>query len=198
MDAKKDIEVIFEKMRGGDLAVFDQLYYYYSKSVTANISRLIKEPEDVKDILQDVFVQLWLNRNKLDPNLSLEGWLMTVSRNLAINFLKRQIRTQLMDEHEGVTENLLGDDGSHQKDRESRLVLLEMAIQQLPARQRDAFTLCKLQRKTYSQAAEQLKLSPHTVREYVSIAIQTLKLELQDKFDVSMILLIAICTCKGS
>jgi len=170
--------VLVKELQKGNLQSFNALYYKYYPSVFANICRLIKKQEDAEEILQDVFVSLWDKRATLNPDLSIGGWLMVVSQNRSINYLQKKVREKLLFIGDPAEDALQSTDNKDGIDIETQLARLDKAINNLPSKQRQAFTLCRLERKTYGQASELLGISPHTVREYVTKAAERVKWEI--------------------
>jgi len=62
---------------------------YYSK-VVFFIMGIIKNHNAAKDLAQDVFVNIWVNRSKLDATSNLSNYIFVSSRNTAINYLKKE------------------------------------------------------------------------------------------------------------
>ena len=58
---------------------------------------------------------------------------------------------------------------------EEQLVVIEKAVDQLSPQKRKVFELCKIQRRTYEKAAEELHISKYTVKEYLSEAMISIK-----------------------
>lgn len=170
--------VLVHELQQGNLKSFNALYYKYYRAVFANICRLIKKPEDAEEILQDVFISLWDKRATLDPNQSIGGWLMVVSQNKSINYLQKKVREKLLFIGEPSDETITPIAQKETVDLEAQLAHLDKAINNLPPKQRQAFTLCKLHHKTYGQASELLGISPYTVREYVTKAAERIKWEM--------------------
>ncbi|SEW40244.1 sigma-70 family RNA polymerase sigma factor [Chitinophaga arvensicola] len=170
--------VLVHELRKGNLKSFNSLYYKYYPAVFANICRLIKKQEDAEEILQDVFITLWDKRETLDPGLSIGGWLMVVSQHKSLNYLQKKVREKLHFIGELTDEAIPQADHKDTVDIEAQLVHLDKAINNLPPKQRQAFTLCKLHHKTYGQASELLGISPYTVREYVTKAAERIKWEM--------------------
>jgi RNA polymerase sigma-70 factor (ECF subfamily) len=138
-----------------------------------NISKLTKDPEVVQDILQEVFITLWEKRLSLDENKPVANWLFTVSYNKSITWLKNSLRESTR------VSFLYGDtqepDKNESSIREMRLCQIESAVQQLSPQKNKVFVLCKLQGKTYDETAKELKISKHTVKEYLSEAVFNIK-----------------------
>ena len=185
--------VLLKELQQGNLRSFNALYYKYYPTVFANICRLVKKQEDAEEILQDVFITLWDKRETLDPDGSIGGWLMVVSQNKSINYLQKKVREKLHFIGAPTDETLPDVDIKDAFDIEAQLAHLDKAINNLPPKQRQAFTLCKLHHKTYGQASELLGISPYTVREYVTKAAERIKWEMvKTNPDVLFIALISL------
>ena len=160
------------RIQTGDVEAFDILYWKYHQAVYANINKLIKDEEAAKDILQEVFVTVWEKRHTIDPDQAIAGWLFVVSYNKSISYLKRLLKESVLNiELKNRTE--VADEDFNVK--EEQLQLLEEALTRLPSQKRKVFELCKLQGKTYEEAASELNISKHTVKEYLSEAIAKIK-----------------------
>ena len=161
-------------MTRDDAGSFDALYYKYHNSVFANIFKLIKHQEAAEDILQEVFASLWENRKKIDRDRSVGGWLFVVSYNKAIKFLHKTVRERI-ETLEGMVHVPAEDADIEHGHLEYQCSLINEAIDNLPPKKKLVFTLCKLEGKTYEEAARETGISPHTVKEYVSAASKFVK-----------------------
>jgi len=156
-----------------DVAAFNALYYKYQRAVFSNIFKLVQQQQAAEDILQDVFASLWINRKKIDHEKAVGGWLFVVSYNKAIKFLNRNVRERI-GVHEGAVEIAEDPEGDLQA-LEYQYHLINEAIESLPPKKKRVFILCKLEGKTYEEAALALGISPHTVKEYVSFSLKFVK-----------------------
>jgi len=165
---------LIQSLNNGSKNAFDQLYFQYHKIVFANIFKFVKKQEEAEELLQDVFVALWENRKKINPQQSLLGWLTIVSHNKAINHLNRSVKNVLV--QNGIMPIEIADlPEVSDAQFEFQLKALEDAISQLPPRKRDAFLLCKMQGKSYEEAASILGISTNTVKEHIKGASKFLK-----------------------
>jgi RNA polymerase sigma factor (sigma-70 family) len=172
-------------LRLGEVQAFDALYGKYHRLVYSNIFKLVKEVQATEDILQEVFIALWENRLAIEAGQSVAGWLFVVSYNKSIAYLKRALRQSLIQTELGA-EIYPEENEISLKDRQLRL--LEEAIQHLSAQKRRVFELCKLQGKTYEEAANELNISKHTVKEYLSLAIAGIKEYIKDHPEYILVL----------
>ena len=78
------------KIREGDARTFETVYNRYADKIYWTARRLHIDHEDARGIVQQVFLSLWESRRKLDENLSLNAYLLTLTKNRVINHHKHQ------------------------------------------------------------------------------------------------------------
>ncbi|MBN8664777.1 MAG: sigma-70 family RNA polymerase sigma factor [Chitinophagales bacterium] len=163
-----------------DMAAFDQLFWLYQKAVYMNVLKLTKDSGVAEDIVQEVFSTLWQKRASLDQERSIGGWLFISSYNRAINALKKKSREAVLLQ-EAAKE--LAEDDTQDDLTDIQLSILEKAISLLSPQRKRVFELCKLQGYTYEQAAQEMGISKHTVKEYLAAAILQIKNHAQQDAD---------------
>lgn len=128
--------------------------------------RLLHDGSEAQDVVQEVFVRLWENRDSLDLSRPVNSWLFTVSYNRAVNLLRKKL---LEKQRSPLIAELATDVSNIQDERliEAQWRLMQDAIDQLSPKKRRVFELCKLEGKTYEMAAKELGISRHTVGEYL-------------------------------
>jgi RNA polymerase sigma factor (sigma-70 family) len=159
------------KLRAGDVSAFDSLYWRYYQVVYRNILKLTKDPLVAEDILQEVFIRLWEKRQDINFEQPVVNWIFVISFNLSIDYTRKKLR-----EHE-LHRKLLADSATFLQNPsvyEEYYLLLKRAIEQLSPQKQNVVKLCKLEGKTYEEAAAELQISRHTVKEYLSSAMANL------------------------
>lgn len=135
-----------------------------------------------EDLVQDVFLKLWEAREKLDVHTSFSGYLRRMTHNHAMDRIKEMKRdtdlraeivltvevTQFVDSARSIAANE---------------ALLEKALNELPPQRRRVFVLCRQHGRSYEQAAAELGISRHTVKEYMSDALRMLRAAIIDRPD---------------
>ncbi|GGH79444.1 DNA-directed RNA polymerase sigma-70 factor [Filimonas zeae] len=171
-----DNNELIQALRNGDETVFQQLYDQYSAAVFRNIFRLLPRQQDAEDLLQSVFLKLWESRHRLAEEQTVDGWLFSTSFYLTMNRLRAIARDRLKDMGElpadipDITETETVSETYMQK-----MTLLHKAVNLLPARKKQAFELCKMEGKSYQEAAVLLGVSEDTVKDYVKSAMGLLR-----------------------
>ena len=154
------------------MEAFNTLYLKYHSALYSNILRLCRDEIVAEDLLQETFIALWEKRHLLDPNQEISGWLFVVSYNKSVSFLKIKLKESMA---KSTSQQI--DYGSDDRVEivENQINVLKKGILLLSPQKRMVFDLCKLQRKTYEEAARELNISKHTVKEYLSDAMDFLK-----------------------
>lgn len=162
---------LLERLAAGDRQAFDDLYRHYVPAVYRNAFMLVKDREDAEDIVQDTFLALWHKRMTLAGRESVDGWLFVTCHNRCINNLRRrQVHAKALRAIGDRTEHSFPASGFDQQ-----WALVEGGVDSLTPRQRQALYLCKLQGKTYEEAAGIMEISRNTVKEYLSIAMDAIR-----------------------
>jgi RNA polymerase sigma-70 factor (ECF subfamily) len=110
----------------------------------------------------------------LDEQRGVGGWLFVVSYNKAISFLRRSVREKILPLEEHTLEGAQSPDTT-QDEQEFQFNLLHAAIESLPPAKKQVFILCKLEGKSYEEAARTIGISQHTVKEYVASSLKFIR-----------------------
>lgn len=161
-------ENLLYRLKSGDMKAFESLYELYSSVIYNNIFRLIKNRTVSEDLLQDVFIKIWENREKIDPKQSFVAYLFICSRNIAFNFKRRfklEITSSLNSNYslEEQHTNAI-DDWLEKKEVEQ---YIERIINELPEQRQRVFRLAKLDGKKYQEIADDLGISISTVKDHL-------------------------------
>ncbi|WP_184543197.1 RNA polymerase sigma factor [Mucilaginibacter sp. FT3.2] len=168
----EDNDLVFG-LHADDIGAFDSIYQKYHHAIYRNIFKLTKDDDVSRDILQDIFIALWEKRAEIKAEQSVSGWLFVLSFNKSISHLRKKLREAVVVNTMPFAE--MEQEDSHLQQMDDQYYLLHQAINQLSPQRKKVFTLCKLEGKTYEEAAEKLNLSKHTVKEYLGHAVVSVK-----------------------
>jgi RNA polymerase sigma-70 factor (ECF subfamily) len=154
-------------------------YFYerYSGRIYFLVMKFLKSPEQSQEVVQDVFLKLWTNRKELDKDRPIEAWLYTVARNQVINQFKKMAREQLKRSTQPVSEVQLHapEEADGQILEHESNHLLRQAIRRLPEKQREVYTLARLEGYSRLEIADQMQISALTVKTHMSRAAVSVK-----------------------
>ncbi len=146
---------------------YTRLYYY--------ALHVVNEEETAKDILNDVFATLWNNIATTELS-KINAYLMTSVRNRSVDHLRHVVlESQYTDEYLHIAE-IYCDDYSDEKDK-----LVEEMLAQLSPPTDVILRMCYLKRMKYAEVAEQLDISPNTVKKHIVKALKILRELYKDK-----------------
>ncbi len=167
-------EELLTLLKQDDIDAFDELYWKYQKAVYQNAFKLLHDSLMAEDIVQEVFISLWEKRQSIDTSRLVGGWLFVSCYNRAVNVLKKKLKESLVIKDIANTASyaeIEGDPDIHG----IQIEILEQAVKELSPQKRKVFEICKIQSKTYEEAAREMNISKHTVKEYLSEAVHNVK-----------------------
>lgn len=140
---------------------------------------LIGSTEDVKEIINDVFLAVWRNREHLDKERNIEAYLRRSIKNRCINYLKakRMKKVDIEDKTYYLTTSETVDQLVHEA--ELRAFLYE-CVEKLPPKCKEIFILSREENLPHKEIAKRLDLSVKTIENQISIALRKLRKMLED------------------
>lgn len=181
-------EQLLQLLQNSDERAFYALYDKHHHAVYLNIQRTLHNQAEVEDILQDVFFRLWQKRHSLSTDRPISGWLFIVSYHLMIDHVRgKQKQKKALEQYLPQEEN-----ESSIEEAEIQYSLMEEAIHKLSPQKRKVFELCKLQGKSYENAASELGISRNTVSDYLKEAMASIRLHVRHSPYASMMILTAM------
>lgn len=181
---------LLAKIAEGDEYAFKIIYEnYYKKIFTYALQYLKSEPES-EEVMQEVFLKLWLrDRGSLAIN-NLDQYLRTLARNRSLDLLRRKMlgnRNDLerainwQEEHNDTEELIMLNDTRK---------ILDEGVRLLPTQQKLVYQLCHQEGLKYDEAAKVLNLSPATIHTHMKLALRFLRTYVQSRTDIAVFVII--------
>lgn len=120
-------------------AGFEALTNKYSQRVYWHVRKMVIDHDDTNDLVQDIFIKIWLNKEKFRGDSSLFTWIYRIATNETLNFLNKKKRTIIGEDLESQLIDNLESDESISGDKIH--LMLQKAILTLPEKQRMVFNL---------------------------------------------------------
>jgi RNA polymerase sigma-70 factor (family 1) len=157
----------------GDHKAFAALFHAYHHRLGIYLYQFTSSKTFSEEIIQDVFCKVWEKRAELPGVRDFERWVFIVSKNHALNVLRKMVRERVEQQLWEKQQLNLGADADITA--EDKLQLIDRAISQLPPQQKKVFILSRYQRRKYIEIAEELNLSKETVKSYLQIATSSIR-----------------------
>lgn len=182
-------EELWEHVRTGQVEAFNELFHRHWSPLYRTALARTDSGEAAFDIVQDIFVQVWLQREVLDIKESLIQYLQGAVRNQVFNYYRN---TRRENEQLKALSLILSNASPHdhpparESGDASREIALERAVDDLPDRMKDVYILRIRHAYSFRAIAETLNIKPQTAKNAYSRAIVLLR----DKLVESLILLL--------
>jgi RNA polymerase sigma-70 factor (family 1) len=165
-------------LKAGNRLAYTEIYNRYKIVLHTHAYKWMRDREEAKDIIHELFAFLWDKRETIEFNTSLSGYLYISLRNRIFNRIsKKKFETQYIDSLQEFINK--GHCVTDHRVREKQLgELVEKEITALPNKMREVFELSRKSNLSHKQIAAQLDLSEQTVRKHIQHALRILKSKL--------------------
>jgi len=163
----------WERIRQGDNTAFSHIFQKYYQALYQFASRFVKDAQTAENIVQEVLVKLWMNRENCLITSSLKSYLYAATRNTALNYLrieKKQFSTEdSINEQQDITAN-----PEEQIIKNEMIDSVHRAIEKLPEKCRYIYLMKRYDDLKYHEIAEILDISINTVKTQMKRALKSL------------------------
>ena len=179
IDRNSDLQLV-KSLRKGDIFAFNELFYKYSQKVYNFSKQHLKNEEDVKDLVQEIFCKIWDIREKIDEKKSFNAFLFTISLNTIRDYFRKQVKNRKLidkwlEEAESYSESTL-----ESIELASLEKVVGTAVEQLPPKRQMVFKLSRLEGLSNDEIAKRLKIEKKTVENHLNLALRHLRVLLQE------------------
>jgi RNA polymerase sigma-70 factor (family 1) len=189
---------LLEQVTKGDEKAFGELFYAYHNQLGEYVMLLTHSEDMTQEIIQDVFVKVWLNREALTQIGKFTGYLFILTRNYTLNCIRKSVNERKSQE-QYTTLTLLDDDNllteiNHEPDRDYQ-ALIDRAVANLPPQQQKVFMLRQEGLKNV-EIAKKMDISPESVKKYQQWALKSVSEFVKSRAALSAILVAAATLSK--
>lgn len=166
-------------LRDGNMRALEYFYNSYQKTLQLFLKSYCRDEMLVEEMTQEAFIQLWENKHKVNPDLSVKNLLFTIAKNKVID-QTRKVRNQariIKLQHTESSGNFTLD----QVILSDYNRLLSNALLQLPARSREVFALSRTTHMSNAEISNQLNISVKTVEKNMTKTLHFLRAFLKNQ-----------------
>jgi len=181
------------RVKQGDEQAFELLFRKYYVRLCSFANKFLNDPEEAREIVQEVFLKIWEGRDDIDPEDSLKSYLFKITQNLCLNKLRKskvesrylEILKEVYIEHSEFSnyEPLLVQELDN---------TINAAISTIPPKCKRVFELSRIDGLKYNEIAGVLNISVKTVEAQMSKALNILRVELKDYIDIIVIVFVSM------
>lgn len=167
-------EILILVSQGDELA-FAKLFVHHQNKIYGVALKLTRSTILAEEIVEDVFLKIWMKRSDLQEIQNFSAYLFTITRNQVYNSLKQIAKgyktVELSDDYQIMTSKKTED---YLGDKEYTLILHE-AVTRLPKQQKEVYRLIKERGLKREEAATFLKLKPETIKFHLAEAMKSIR-----------------------
>ena len=186
-DLNHDITLI-NRLRSGDESALTELYNKFWQALFVSSYNVLKDKELCEDIIQDIFMNIWHNREKLEIKISLKGYMYACARYQVFNQFRKnkdKIHVELFQDidkrfQHATPETLLMHDELVQQ--------INAVIDTLPEKCQLVYKLSREEQLTHKEIAERLNISVKTVENHITKALHVIRFSMGSSASVAMVL----------
>ncbi len=164
---------------------FRHIFELFYPRLWCFVREYIKDEQDAKDILQNVFITLWEKRDTLKADTNLNAYLFVLAKSQCLNHLKhmrvvdKYSKTVQTEQQEAlINYYAISKFDPEQIDIEALELMVEEAIKTLPEQCRKVFEMSRYEGLKYKEIAQEMGISVKTVEAHMSNALKLLTLTL--------------------
>lgn len=182
---------LVEHLKKGNEIAYTYLVELYYEKLCDYASNLARDSFRSEDIVQNVFIRMWQQREKLNFNISIKSYLYKSVYNEFVDQYRKDIAITSLEKK--YIENINSNIESSDNDKTERLIaLVEKEIEQLPPKCKETFLLNKKEGLTYVEIAEFQNVSVGTVEKQMNKAFCLIRNKIKGKLLSFLFLLFRI------
>lgn len=165
---------LVDSLREGSLGAFNEIYSLYASKLLYYVAKVTINKEDAAEIVNDIFMTLWINRKKLQEDTDITTFLFSIAYRKRIDFFRRMMNAPIYEDYIEFQNELQSEDICRIEYNEFCTVF-NKALGALPERLQKFLILSRVKCLSNKEIAEKLSVSEKTVRNGISIGLKLLK-----------------------
>jgi RNA polymerase sigma-70 factor (ECF subfamily) len=175
-------------LKNDDRDAFAEIYKRYWTIMYMHALKMLRDKDDARDIIQEIFTSLWMKRLSISSDINLAGYLFISTKNKVLDLVARKrVRLDYLDSLAAFTETNTNQTLERIEEKEI-MEALEKEIAQLPPKMKQIFEMRIHQHFTYKEIADELNISDKTVKKQISNAIGIIRPKLHHLSAIVLIL----------
>ncbi len=191
-NAHPDDAMLIEQLRAGDMDSYEVLFLRYYPLFLQFCRGMVKDTALAQDICQNVFMKIWIHRDRLQPELSMRNYIYVLCKREIIDYFRMSKASMFITLDQLGTPDIPDADPSTPLSMQLLKTRVREALATLPPKRREAFFLSRFRNMSNQEIAMRMGISVRTVEKHIQLALQTFRTHLGDTSDYLSIISI-IC-----
>jgi len=168
-------EELLRRVATGDGLAFEQLFDAYWNNIYQVAFTLTKSRETARDLVQEIFIKIWLLREELPQKDNFRNFLFIVARNHILDELRRKVKEDPFTDQLQIWFKESPIQADQQLLYHESQALIHQAVSNLPEQQRQVYLLTRENGWTQEEIAQHLQVSKNTVKTHMARALTAIR-----------------------
>lgn len=174
----------------GDEQAFKQLFLAYKDKLYSFSLRYTRSALLAEELVQEAFMKVWQNREKLDGGQCFGAYLFRITRNQLLNHLKRTACEASCKKSIALSADRSSNPTDHFILNQEYEKITRQAMEHLPPQRQEIFRMSRQEGLSHEEIAQTLNISPHTVKGQMHKALKTIRHYFEVYTDLTLLLLL--------
>jgi len=189
-------DFFFLRFKNGDELAFEKIFKSNHRQIVGFCNQFITDWDKAQSLAQEAFINLWLNREKIETLNGIKAFLYTYAKSSCLNYIRhRKIISkyedlQLQSKEDQLNREVLESFDFNSLEFTELEELIMRSINELPDQCRRVFMMSRFEGKMNKEIAEDLNISVKSVEANITRALKTLRTDLADYLPVILVQLI--------
>ncbi len=179
-------------LKEDDRSAINTIFLKYHVLLCRISVRIVSDPEEAKDVVQEVFIKLWRNRKELNIQYSLEAYLKRAVVNTSLNHIESKNKFTSLNVSDSKLNKIAENTTDQQQSFDELSTRVDHAIDNLPVRTKAVFTLIRFEEMSYKEVSESLDISLKAVEKEMMKALKLLREALKDYLPLLLLSILTI------
>jgi len=180
-------EQILFRLKNDDKSAVDELFNYYYPRLYYFAKSILKIESEIDDILQEVFVKIWLNRNKIGNAETFNAYIFTITKNEVLNLIRANLKDHTFRDELFLRSVAEEYHTPNQVEFDEVKTGIDHIVASLPPKRQQVFILSRTEGLSNREIAQQLNISEKTVEDHITHAIKHIKSSLIEVGIISLL-----------
>lgn len=170
--------LLLKQIAEGDEQAFAVLFYRYLPILQPFAVKFTKSAAAAEEIIQDTFLRVWLNREKLEDIQNVKAWLYKYASNECLNYLRKELKQAKAIDNLSIDHPVLSNTTVDAINLNDINYLIAQAVEKLPDQRKKIYQMSRSEGMNIAEIAASLQLSPNTIKNALVISLKTIRAHL--------------------
>lgn len=162
-------------LQADDPTAFETIYNHMASKLLHYINSRIQNREQSEEIVQEIFVSLWVRRQEIDIHNSIEAYLYAAAKYQLLNYIRSESVRNKYAEHFALFTSMSSENTEELINLTDLKTAIEEHVSQLPPKCQQVFRLSRFTGKSIQEIADEMSISTRTVENYITQALKHLR-----------------------